>query len=130
MLHVHRAERADALVAALRDLLAEPLPDPFAAELISVPTRGMERWLAQQLSGGLGTPPGRRDGVGANVDWPSPRKLVGEAIAAASGIAPDRDRWLPERLVWPLLGVVDGSLDEPWLSTLAKHLGADKPDDP
>ena len=33
MLHVHRAERADALVAALRDLLAEPLSDPFAPDV-------------------------------------------------------------------------------------------------
>ena len=60
MLHVHRAARADALVAALRDLLAAPLDDPFAAELIAVPTRGMERWLAQTLSTGLGTTDGRR----------------------------------------------------------------------
>ena len=54
MLHIHRAERADALVGALRDLLAVPLDDPFAVEIVSVPTRGMERWLTQRLSGSLG----------------------------------------------------------------------------
>src|SRR4051794_22182223 len=122
MLHIHRAARADALVAALRDLLAEPLDDPFAAELIAVPTRGMERWLAQTLSLGLGTSDGRRDGVCANVDFPSPTRLVTEAVAAASGIEPGRDRWLPDRLVGPLLEVVDAALAEPWLQTLATHL--------
>ena len=59
VLHLHRAERADGLVEALAALLAEPLPDPFAAELVAVPTRGMERWLTQQLSAGLGTSSGR-----------------------------------------------------------------------
>jgi exodeoxyribonuclease V gamma subunit len=124
MLHVHRAERADGLVNALAALLAEPPADPFAPEVIAVPTRGMERWLTQRLSTGLGTSPGRADGVCANVAFPSPRRLADEAVAVASGIEPDADAWLPERLVWALLEVVDTSLHEPWLQSLAAHLGA------
>ena len=50
MLHVHRSDRADGLIEALRALLAEPPDDPFAAEVVAVPTRGMERWLTQRLS--------------------------------------------------------------------------------
>jgi len=107
MLHVHRAERADALADALRALLADPLPDPFATEVVSVPTRGMERWLTQRMSWGLGASPGRADGVCANVDFPTPHRLVQAAVAAASGIDPDRDPWVPERSVWPLLAIVD-----------------------
>ncbi len=49
MLHIHRAERADGLVAALGELMLEPLPDPFASEVVAVPTRGQERWLTQRL---------------------------------------------------------------------------------
>ena len=37
-LYLHRAERTDRLVTALGDLLSIPLPDPFATEIISVPT--------------------------------------------------------------------------------------------
>ena len=118
MLHVHRAERADGLVDALCALLAEPLRDPFAPELVSVPTRGMERWLTQRVSDALG--------VCANVDFPPPRALVGDAVAAASGVEPDADPWLPARMVWPLLDVVDASLDEPWAAALAAHLGGAK----
>src|SRR5215210_71679 len=106
MLHIHRAERADGLVRALRDLLAAPAPDPFAPEVVAVPTRGMERWLTQRLSEGLGATPGRADGVCANVEFPSPRRLVAGAVAAASGLDPDHDPWLPERSVWALLEVV------------------------
>ncbi|MEJ7570219.1 MAG: exodeoxyribonuclease V subunit gamma, partial [Gaiellaceae bacterium] len=130
MLHIHRAERADALVAALRGLLHEPPADPFAPELIAVPTRGMERWLTQRMSAHLGATPGRADGVCANVEFPSPRRLVGDAVMVASGLEGDRDPWLPERAVWPLLDVVDEALPEAWLASLAAHLNGttDEPD--
>ena len=123
MLHIHRAEQADGLVAALAALLADPLPDPFAPEVVAVPTHGMERWLTQRMSARLGTTAGRGDGVCANVEFPSPRRLAGDAVAAASGIDPYEDPWLPERAVWPLLEVVDASLGEPWLRALSAHLG-------
>jgi exodeoxyribonuclease V gamma subunit len=123
VLHIHRAERADGLAEALRSLLAVPVPDPFAPEVVAVPTRGMERWLAQRMSHRLGAGDGRGDGVCANVEFPSPRRLVGDAVAVASGIEADADPWLPERAVWALLEVVDGSLGESWLASLAAHLG-------
>ena len=124
MLHVHRAERADALVEALGGLLADVPADAFAREVVSVPTRGMERWLTQRMSARLGASPGRGDGVCANVVFPSPRRLVGDAVATASGIDADTDPWLPERSVWALLDVLDACLREPWLRGLATHLGA------
>ena len=120
MLHVHRAERADALVEALADLLADPPADPFAREVVAVPTRGMERWLTQRMSARLGAAPGRADGVCANVDFPSPapprrrrgrdrvrhRRRDGSVAARArrSGRCSTSST---------------GCLDEPWIATLA-----------
>ena len=52
-LNVHVAPHPDALVALLIDQLAGPPDDPFAAESIAVPTRGIERWLTQQIASGL-----------------------------------------------------------------------------
>ncbi|HVF78076.1 MAG TPA: exodeoxyribonuclease V subunit gamma [Solirubrobacteraceae bacterium] len=130
MLHIHRAERADGLIDALRRLLRVPLADPFSPEVIAVPTRGMERWLTQRMSTCLGVTEGRLDGVCANVQFPPPRRLVADAVAAASGIEPEADPWLVEHAVWPLIDAVEQSLDEPWLESLAAHLGAgdDDPD--
>src|SRR5437763_1701562 len=126
MLVVHRAQRADALADALAALLADPLDDPFAAELVAVPTRGMERWLTQRMSAVLGAAsPRAGDGVCANVAFPFPRRLVTEAVAAASGVDPSVDPWLPERSAWPLLEVVQENIDQPWLATLAHYLGED-----
>ena len=123
MLVVHRADRADGLADALSALLARPLADPFTAEVVAVPTRGMERWLTQSVSAVLGAGPGRGDGVCANVSFPFPHRLLGDAVAAASGVDPAEDPWLPERAAWTLLDVVGDSLAETWLATLAAYLG-------
>jgi len=123
VLHLHRAERADALVAELGAVLADPLEDALQAEIVSVPTRGVERWLSQRLGEGLGATPGRLDGVCANVDFPFPGSVVGGAVATASGVDPDDDPWLPARSVWPLREVVDACRTEPWLADLVAHLG-------
>jgi exodeoxyribonuclease V gamma subunit len=122
MLHVHRAERADRLADGLADTLIAPLDDPFAPDVVAVPTRGIERWLTQRLSTRLGATGDRRDGVCANVEFPFPGRLIQGALAAATGIDPERDPWVAERSVWPLLEVVDECLAEPWLATLARHL--------
>src|ERR1700712_2335776 len=114
MLQIHRAERADGLVEGLRAVLAEPLPDPFATEVVAVPTRGMERWLTQRMASAFG--------ICANVDFPFPRRVIGDAVAAASGIDPDADPWRPERAVWPLLEVIDECADEPWCAPLGRHV--------
>src|SRR5438309_3370742 len=122
MLHIHRAERADALVAALGAVVVEPLDDAMAAEVVAVPTRGIERWLTQRLSTRLGATPGRADGVCANIDFPFPGRLVLHSLASASDVDPDQDPWPAERLVWPLLELVDECIEEPWLAVLAAHL--------
>ncbi|MFC4605860.1 exodeoxyribonuclease V subunit gamma [Rhodococcus kronopolitis] len=121
MLTLHRAERSDTLAAALAELLAVPLDDPFAREVIAVPAKGVERWLTQRLSMTLGARDG--DGVAANIEFPSPTRLVDAALAAATGVDPDADPWHPARVLWTLLAVIDDSLDEPWCAVLARHLG-------
>jgi exodeoxyribonuclease V gamma subunit len=120
---VHRSERADVLADALADELAVPLADPFRAEVVAVHAKGIERWLTNRLAARLGVSPGRGDGVCANISMPFPGRLVGDALARATGVDPASDPWRPERLVWPLLEVIDANLDQSWLEVLAGHLG-------
>ena len=82
MLHVHRSERADALIGPLAAVLAEPPDDPFVPDVVAVPTRGVERWLAQSLSHHLGTAPDDGAGVCANVTFPSPGRLVSQVLSS------------------------------------------------
>ncbi|MBW8750519.1 MAG: exodeoxyribonuclease V subunit gamma [Propionibacteriales bacterium] len=116
---VHRAGRADLLAEGLAQLLRDdPLPDPFARELVIVPARGVERWLSQRLSHRLGPSEGGDDGVCAGVDFRSPTTLVAEILGTR-----DADPWAPESLMWPLLRVIDAVVEEPWAGVLAEHLG-------
>jgi exodeoxyribonuclease V gamma subunit len=141
-LHLHRAARTDLLADGLGALLATPPPDPFAEDLVLVAARGVERWLSQRLSHSLGCRPGREDGVCAGVAFRSPASLISEisriSFTTGTGDAdpskdpcedPCEDPWSPEAMTWPLLEVIDGSLDEPWCRTLAKHLGHFDTDD-
>ena len=123
MLHVHRSERADALIGPLADVLAQPPDDPFAPDVVAVPTKGVERWLAQRLSHHLGTGPDDGAGVCANVTFPSPASLVGRVLSSVLGVLPDDDPWSSEPLAWTLLGVIDDCAGEPWCSALGRHVG-------
>lgn len=116
--HLHHATRTDVLADALADVLAAPVPDPFAEEVVVVPAKGVERWLTQRLSHRLGSGARGGDGVCAGVRFLSPRSLV----ALLTGTERE-DHWDPDRFVWPLLAVVDDSLGEQWCATLAAHLG-------
>jgi len=122
-LHIHRSERADQLVAGLARLLADAPADPFTPDVVAVPSRGVERWIAQSLSASLGARPGHADGVCAGVTFPPPGRLVRDAVAGAVGFDPDADPWDPERLAWHVLAVIDGNASAAWCGTLARHLG-------
>ncbi|QDP96452.1 exodeoxyribonuclease V subunit gamma [Microlunatus elymi] len=129
-IQLHRARRADRLVTGLGAVLRTPLPDPFATEIVAVPTRGVERWLAQSLSHVLGAAgEAAGDGVCAGIDFPSPERMVGQALFGVTGVDPREDPWHPRRAVWPLLSVVDSARQQRWAEPLWRYLArsADSP---
>lgn len=121
-LRVHVAERSDVLVDALATLLAQAPADPFTPDVVLVPTRGVERWVAQRLSHRLGAGPGG-DGICANVRFSSPARAVSDVLARVLGTSPDEDPWAPERVAWHVLGVLDDAHGDPLLATPVGHLG-------
>src|ERR687898_2305 len=122
--HVHVAERTDALADGLAELLATPLADPFAREVVVVPARGVERWLTQRLSHRLGVGPRTGDGVCAGVDFVTPHSLVSLLLDRDA-----EDPWSPDRLAWPLLEVIDDAMGTPGFEDLTRHLGGGHPAD-
>ncbi len=116
-LHLHRADRTDVLAAGLGDLLATPLADPFAQELVLVSARGVERWLSQRLSHVLGCGAGA-DGVCAGVEFRNPHSLIAELTGTV-----DADPWSPDAMTWPLLETIDANLGSDWCRPIATHLG-------
>ncbi|HEY9292144.1 MAG TPA: exodeoxyribonuclease V subunit gamma, partial [Microlunatus sp.] len=129
-IQLHRATRADRLVTGLGAMLRTPLADPFATEIVAVPTRGVERWLAQSLSHVLGVEgEGVGDGVCAGIDFPSPERMVGDALSGVTGIDPREDPWHPRQAVWPLLSVIDAARDQAWAEPLWRYLARSFDDD-
>ncbi|MFP5334055.1 MAG: exodeoxyribonuclease V subunit gamma [Actinomycetes bacterium] len=124
MLHLHRSERTDALVAQLAVVLAVPPDDPFTPDVVAVPTRGVERWLAQRLSHHLGTGADGEGGVCAHVTFASPSRVVGAVLATVLDLDPSDDPWHADRLVWPVLETLDACAGEAWCSALGRHLGS------
>lgn len=128
VLVVHRAATGAVLARRLADVLNRPPADPFAREVVAVPAKGVERWLAQRLSHVLGAV--SDDGVCANVVFPWPSTMLDDAVQSALGEQSDVvERWSPRQSVWPLLEVVDECAPtEPWCRALGHHLGSDGED--
>ena len=121
---IHRSERADPLVAGLGELLAKPPADLFAVDVVAVPSRGVERWLAQRLSHVLGAVDG--DGVCANVVFPSSTRMLDDAAAVADPYYADSvERWSAERVVWPMMALLENMEERPWSPALSAHLAGD-----
>lgn len=122
MLELHTADRAERLVDHLVDVLTVPPADPFEPEWVAVPSIGMRRWLAQQLSRRLGAGPGATDGISANIHLPFPAELrqlvLDEVLPGEVPQLDGADRWQVDRLVWTVLEVLHDAGDDPLLAPL------------
>src|SRR5262245_5847521 len=115
---VHRSNRVEALVDALAELVAVPLPDPFAPEWIAVQGRGMGRWLAMELA--------RRLGVWANPKFPFPRKVIESAMTALLGpAAAAATVFDPETLRWAVAEALPALLERRAFEPIRRYLADD-----
>ncbi len=115
-MYIYRSNRTEELLAVLAQLVTRPLSDPLASECVVVQGRGMERWLAMELS--------RRLGIWANPDFPFPRRFIERAFAAVLG---DSTQALPspEALTWSICGLLKELDDDPRMQPLRQYLAAD-----
>ena len=117
-IELHRSDRPETLAHDFATLLAADPADVFTPEVVVVPARGVERWLAQQLSHSLGATAGD-DGVCAGLQILAPHSLISLLLGR------DRDDpWQADRLVWPTLEAIDEFAGAPHFEALTHHLGA------
>ena len=119
----HVAAHPDQLVGLLGDALLDVGDDPFARQVVAVPTRGIERWLTQRIALEVGAR-GAGDGICANVDFPSPGALVRRVVRAVPGLAESASAWEGPTLTAQVVEAIDHHLDDPRLRVLARHLAA------
>jgi len=104
-------------------MLASPPADPFAEEVVAVPTRGIERWLTQRIASEMADRTSG-DGVCANVAFPSPRRLVTDVLRGVPELASALDAWEGPALTRTVVSVVDDHRDESWMWLLARFIDA------
>ena len=121
---MHVAPHPDALVDLVCAQLAEPPDDVFAPEVVAVPTRGIERWLTQQIASGLAS---RHvgEGVCANVGFPSPGRLVRGILRAVPELDEAAKAWEGPVSIAHLLNAIDATIGEPWMRLIARHIDSD-----
>ncbi len=116
MLIVHHSNRTEELLGALLEVIADPLPEPFAPEHIVVQSSGMGRWLAQQLA--------LRTGIAANLAFPLPARFFAAVLRAWLPEAPGPEDFGCERLFWRLLKLLPPLLPQPAFAPLQSYLAA------
>ncbi len=119
-LRVYRSNRLERLAQAMAEVLGEPLPDPFAAECILVPGRGVAQWLSLELS--------QRFGVWANVLYLYPRNFVGWALERVLETPAGLEAFDPDRLLWSIVSTLRPLLGQPEFEAIRRYVAADSSD--
>lgn len=113
---LYRSNRAERLLEALSQRVAEPPPDPLAQECIVVQSQGMARYVAMRLA--------ERHGVWANPAFPFPRAMLEQACDAVLG---EEEGGLLDRrsMTWTIAELLWRGRGEPLFAPFAAYFEGD-----
>jgi len=114
---VYTSNRMEVLLECLAEIVAEPLPSPFASEVILVQSKGLERWLVQQLA--------YSRGIWANGSFPFPNAMMRQIFSVILGPQPEVSLFSPEVMAWRILGLLPACTIRPGFESLADYLSGD-----
>ncbi len=98
-LTIYRSNRVEMLQARLvQRLAATPLTDPFATEVVVVPTYAMGRWLNLNFA--------RQQGIAANFDYPQLGEWVWSLAGQLLDDIPQQDPYSRESLGWSIFNTL------------------------
>ncbi len=96
MLSLYHAADLETLGEIATRLLAQPLQNPFAPNVVVVPSQGMGRWLNLQLA--------RHQGIAMHIEIVLPARYVWDLSRLALGELPEQSAFAPATLTWRLYG--------------------------
>jgi exodeoxyribonuclease V gamma subunit len=117
-LNIYTSNRMECLATALSRTVTPPLSSPFVPEVIVVQSKGMQRWLAMQLS--------RRIGVWANCRYPFPNAMVRQLFDAVLPASADSTAFAPEVMSWKIMGLLTELRDLEECLPLRNYLDNDR----
>ena len=109
--------RLETLVDELSTVLRHPLADPFQPEVIIVQSRGMARWLTQQLAA--------RHHVCANYKFPFPKIFAHDVFRALQSDLVEDSPYEPEFLQWRIMGLLPKFAGAPEFRPIQHYLEGD-----
>ena len=99
-MQLFHSSKTEPLLVHLARRLEGPLDDPFATEIVVVPSGDMARYLKRELARSLGARNGN-DGIVSNVNFVYPRQLVNATADYPTG--PAHSEWDSNNLVWSIV---------------------------
>jgi exodeoxyribonuclease V gamma subunit len=99
-------------------LAAEPLSDPFAHEVIVVPTYAMSRWLNLRIA--------QQQGIAANIHYPQVGKWIWELAGQILQELPHQDPYSRDLLGWQIFAALPGLLSQDAFASLRWYLDDDQ----
>jgi len=115
---VYHSNRMEVLLEHLAAVISEPLPSPFDKEVILVQSKGLERWLVQQLA--------YKRGIWANGSFPFPNAMMRQIFEAFLGSLPEVSLYSPDVLAWRILGLLPACIDRKGFESLENYLHSDE----
>jgi len=115
---LYTSNRLEVLIEALAEVLAFPPASPFDPEIIVVQSKGMERWIAMELS--------RRHGIAAHLRFPFPNAFVyNDVFRSMMADLPEASPFDREVMAWKVMRLLPPLLDRPEFEQLRNYLKND-----
>lgn len=114
MIYLHHSNRLERLGDVLAELLASPLRNPLAAEVVLVQSNGMARWLALRLA--------EHSQICANVRFPYPAGYAWELLRQLRPELGQVSGFEPDVLSWRIYGLLPSLLEDPRYAEPANYL--------
>jgi len=114
--NIYLSNRAEVLVSELAHVISSPPLPPLQKEIIVVQSKGMERWLVQQLED--------RFGIWANGAFPFPNAMIQDLFGAVLGELPAENPFAPELLAWRIQRLLPACINRAGFESL-KHYTAE-----
>ena len=117
-MYLYQSNRLENLFTALCSLLADPVSDPLAAEIIVVQNPGMARWLSQNIA--------LQTGIAANLAFPLPATFFWDIFSRTLGELPDLAAFERNVLLWRVLAELENLSSAPAMEDISSYLNDDK----
>ncbi len=111
---LHISNRMEILLEELAGVVSVPLRSPLESEVIVVQSKGMERWLAQQLS--------RWFGIWANCIFPFPNRVILDLFKGVFKEVPDDVLYSKDFMAWRIFRLFHRCIGTPEFAPLGGYL--------